>query len=228
MNRKKAGMLLCSTGVVLILLGGYTLLHNSHPQKQSLPKIVTTEQLAIEEPDSEEIDSTMTADTATSADERKDSKATVSQVQANIKEKSAHDINSEVYEWPCGKEEFANMEEPEDIIYFAKNKKLFDRIVEQFDNYKGRDIDFGVTMIDGELWEVDEGNVSVEEYNREDIEKLFQDSYIDGIFMNGQLIKFTIREQEFNCIYYSYNDDVDYYAIVNIAPHWWWQTGSGH
>lgn len=108
-----------------------------------------------------------------------------------------------------------------------KNKDLFDKIVIEFSQYEGKDVNYIVTMSDGELWETDDGAETTKKYNRESIEELLQDGYISYVNVYNRGITFGIKDKDFNDIIYSFKNDIDPCYKVNISLHWWWKTGVG-
>ena len=234
MNKKKnIGILLCIIGAVMLLSGGYIILRqNVSPSNEETTANATTdaEELVTEDSNSEEkavADENIITEGGDSLEEEQDFKAAQDSEQNTKKQQSAHEINPDVYKWPCGDESFQDWEEPEDVIYFAKNKELFDAIVKEFSRYEGQDVNYIVSLSDGELWETDDGVVAVEKNNTEDIKKLLQDEYINYIYVYDRGITFGIKNNDFNNLIYSFNNEIDPCYKVNISLHWWWQTGVG-
>lgn len=232
---KRLGMVLCIIGAVLLLFSGYLIVSSnlSKGNKKEIDNAQTTSEALItedntstEDREEQTVNEVVNTEDVIVEDER-NLKATQSSEQTKKEQQSAHEINPDVYEWPFGKESFAAMEEPEDVIYFAKNKDLFDEIVEEFSQYEGKDVNYIVSMSDGELWETDDEAETIKKYNQELIKKILKDNYIDFIYVHDIGITFGIKDKDFNDIIYSFNGEISPYCKVNIAPHWWWKTGVG-
>ena len=232
---KRLGIALCILGAVLFLFGGYLIVSSnlSKGNKKEIDNAQATSEASITENDTstedgeEQIVSEVVNTEDVIVEDERNLEATQSSEQTKKKRQSANEINPDVYEWPCGKESFQYMEEPEDVIYFAKNKDLFDKIVIEFSQYEGKDVNYIVTMSDGELWETDDGAETTKKYNKESIEELLQDGYISYVNVYNRGITFGIKDKDFNDIIYSFKNDIDPCYKVNISPHWWWKTGVG-
>ncbi|MBO4997602.1 MAG: hypothetical protein J6D02_06340 [Lachnospira sp.] len=232
---KRLGIALCILGAVLFLFGGYLIVSSnlSKGNKKEIDNAQATSEASITENDTstedgeEQIVSEVVNTEDVIVEDERNLEATQSSEQTKEEKKSAHEINPDVYEWPCGKESFQDMEEPEDVLYFAKNKDLFDAIVEEFSRYKGKDVDYVFAISDGMFWESDDGNVSIKEYNKKYTKQLLEDEYINFVTVYDRGITFGIKENDLNDIIYSFNNDISPYNKVNIAPHWWWKMGVG-
>ena len=234
---KRVGIILCIIGVVLFLFSGYFIVspYLSKNNKKETGNIQTTSEASIAGDDTSTKDeeeqtvseATNTDDAILEDEEKLDVKP--SSEQTKEEQQSAHEINPDVYEWPCGKESFQDMEEPEDVIYFAKNKELFDEIAKEFSQYEGIEISHIVSMSDGELWETDEGDgvFVLKKENEESIKKLLKDEYIDYICIYDRGITFGIKNNDFNNLIYSFNNEISPFSKANIAPHWWWKMSVG-
>ena len=131
--RKKAGIILCIIGTVLITIAVIILLVTPvHKDKQANDNDDRTE-VAQEIKDKKQSDTT--------TEHQGEANQTVSEVQADSNtgntiqpstEQSAHDINPEVYKWPCGSKYFEDWEEPRQVTEFAKYKEYYEQIAEQF------------------------------------------------------------------------------------------------
>lgn len=234
---KGLGIILCIIGVVLFLFSGCFIVspYLSKNNKKETDNAQTTSEASIagddtstEDEEEQTVSETANTDDAIVEDEEK-LEVKPSSEQTKEEQQSAHEINPDVYEWPCGDESFKDWEEPEDVIYFAKNKELFDEIAKEFSQYEGIEITHFVSMSDGELWETDEGDgvFVLKKENEESIKKLLQDEYIDSIGIYDTCIMFGIKDKDFNYLIYSFDDEISSYNRVNIAPYWWWRTGVG-
>lgn len=179
--RKKAGIVLCIIGAVLVIIAVVILLITPvHKDKQANDNNDRTE-VAQEIKDKKQSDTT--------TENQGEANHTVSEVQADSNtgntiqpstEQSAHDINPEVYKWPCGSKYFEDWEEPRQVTEFAKYKEYYEQITQQFLEYEGKDVDFYAD--EGGLYFDEcsnEGNVKVK-YNRKKLMDLLEKSKISA------------------------------------------------
>ena len=157
-----------------------------------------------------------------------------------ITKQSAHEINPQVYKWPCGSKYYQDWEEPKKIIEFAKYKEYYEQIAQQFLGYEGKNVDFYVT---DDMLHFDEcaneGSVKVS-YDKELMLDLFEKSKINAINVYNDYIIFYKDVNDRERIMYLYDENLTYndsfpsekddlisgYWMVNIAPHWWWENNS--
>lgn len=143
-----------------------------------------------------------------------------------------HEINSDMYEWPHGNSRYANLREPDMVIYLAQRKEWFDEIVATFQKYEGRDIHGAIG------WDEEQQMAYYDHFLREDVlpiydkyEQFFQEYIIRSIGVRERIISFHANRNSQGNLYYYYdentNEKTDEFlednSIVHVAPHWWWQ-----
>ena len=105
-------------------------------------------------------------------------------------EQSAHSINPEVYEWPCGSKYFQDWEEPKLVIEFAQYKEYYEQMAQQFLEYEGKNVEF---YGDDDMFYFDEckneGSVKVS-YDKETMLNLFEKSNIRSVHVSSDWIIF--------------------------------------
>ena len=225
--RKKAGIVLCITGVVLGIIAIIMLLSPSVYQDDQANNNENITEIKDEERSDTTTENQEEAKQATSQEQvvsNTDSKQQSSTVQ------SAHEINPEVYEWPCGNERYQNCEEPRQVTEFAKYKEYYEQIAQQFLEYEGKDVRF-IADEDGLYFDecINEGGVKVT-YDRETLMNLLEKSRVESISVSNDYIIFR-NTFDYNYIMYLYDETLTYNdpfpsdkddwitdSIVNIAP----------
>ena len=141
--KKKAGIVLTIIGVVFIITAIIILLtipaHQDKHVDNNEDITEVTQEIKVEEE----------SDVTTENQKQPQEATTQEQVASNTDnkqqqstEQSAHSINPEVYEWPCGNERYQDWEEPRQVTEFAKYKEYYEQIAQQFLEYEGKDVDF--------------------------------------------------------------------------------------
>ena len=235
--RKKAGIVLCIIGAVLVTIAVIILLitpvHKSEQADDNDDRTETTQELKDEKQSDTTTEYPEEAEQATSqeqADSNTNSKPKLSS------ELPAHAINPEVYKWPCGNERYQDREEPRQVTEFAKYKEYYEQIAEQFLEYEGKDVRF-IADEDGLYFDecINEGGIKVT-YDREILMNLLEKSKVESISVSNDYILFR-NTFDYNYIMYLYDETLTYndpfpsekddlissYWMVNIAPHWWWE-----
>lgn len=234
--RKKAGIVLCIIGAVLVTIAVIMLLIT--PVRKDEQNDDRTE--AIQETKDEKQSGTPTKHQGkanqTASEEQADSD-TDNIVQPST-EQSAHDINPEVYEWSLGNTFYQDWEEPKLVVEFAKYKEYYEQIAEQFLKYEGKNVDF---YADKDMLHFNEckneGSVKVN-CDNEKVKELLENGRIYSISVESDYIIFNTDISEKEIIMYFYDETLTYndplpsekddlisdYWMVDIAPHWWWKN----
>lgn len=235
--RKRAGIVLCIIGTVLLIIAVIILFITSAHQGKHVDNNKDITEEMQETKDKEESNIT--------TEYQEELKQETNQIQKDndknsgtqkSTEQSAHAINPEVYEWPCGRKHFQNMEEPRQVIEFAKYKKYYEQIAQQFLEYEGKDVEF---YGDDDMFYFDEckneGSVNVT-YDKELMLDLFEKSRVDSVYVSSDYIIFETDVSKNGYIMYLYDETLTYNDpfpsekdnlisswMINIAPHWWWE-----
>ena len=130
--RKKAGIVLCIIGAVLIISAIMLVNLPTHQEGRANDNEDITEvtQEGIDE-GKNDITTEYQGETKQSTSQARADSNADNTIQSNTKQ-SAHDINPEVYKWPCGSTFYQDWEESKLIVEFAKNKEYYEQIAEQF------------------------------------------------------------------------------------------------
>ena len=146
--------------------------------------------------------------------------------------KPVQEINADMYEWPHGNSRYANLREPDIVVYLAQRKEWFDELVGSFQKYEGRDIHGAIG------WDEGEQMAYYDHFLCEDVvpiydeyEQFFCEGIIGSIGVGGEIVSFQSAQNSHEHLYYYYdenrNEKTDEFLrgthIVHVAPHWWWQ-----
>ena len=235
--RKKAGIVLCIIGAVLIISAIMLVNLPTHQDVQANDNEDITEvtQEGIDE-GKNDITTEYQGETKQSTSQARADSNAENTIQSNTKQ-SAHDINPEVYKWPCGSTFYQDWEEPKLVVEFAKNKEYYEQIAEQFLEYEGKDVDFYADA-DGLYFDEcsNEGNVKIS-YDKEKLMDLLEKSKISAFSVYKDYIIFHTDISDNSEIKYLYDETLTYNDsfpseedslissdwMVNIAPYWWWE-----
>lgn len=235
--RKKAGIILCIIGTVLITIAVIILLITPVHKAQQADDNDDRTEVIKEIKDEKQPDTT--TEYQREANQTTSEAQTDSNTDSNMKsstEQSAHDINSEVYKWPCGNERYQDWEEPRQVTEFAKYKEYYEQIAQQFLEYEGKDVDFYADE-DGLYFDEcsNKGSIKVS-YDKKKLMDLLEKSKVKSVSVSNDCIIFKNTFDDNNYIMYLYDETLTYSdpfpsdkddwitgSMVNISPHWWWE-----
>ena len=237
--RKKAGIVLCIMGAALMVIAVVMLFNPHIYQDEQANNNENITEAITEIKDGERSDTT--------TENQKEAKQETSQEQVTSNtdskkqsstEQSAHDINSEVYEWPCGNKRYQGWAEPRQVTEFAEYKEYYEQISQQFLEYEGKDVEFSADE-NGLYFDqcLNEGSVKVS-YDKKKLMDLLEKSKVKSVYVSNDYIIFDNTFDDNNYIMYFYDETLTYddplpsekddlmshYSMVNIAPHWWWKN----
>ena len=189
--KKKAGIVLTIIGVVFIITAIIILLtipaHQDKHVDNNEDITEVTQEIKVEEE----------SDVTTENQKQPQEATTQEQVASNTDnkqqqstEQSAHSINPEVYEWPCGNERYQDWEEPRQVTEFAKYKEYYEQIAQQFLEYEGKDVDFYADE-DGLYFDEcsNKGSIKVS-YDKKKLMDLLEKSKVKSVSVSNDCIIF--------------------------------------
>lgn len=227
MKSKKTGLLLIALGMVCIIVAVCMLKNNKG-----------TERGGKREPEHKEISSEDTAGSdrdekegVLSTEEDSFAASTTSVVLDH--DTPVQEINADMYEWPHGNTRYANLREPDIVVYLAQRKEMFDEIVEGLNKYEGKELSAWI------VWDEEEQEVGFSRTFAEDMEddaryNLFEEFFREGmilsIYVKGDNISFEVAQNSYEFLYYYYDenrneetdDSQENTDFVHVAPHWYW------
>ena len=232
--RKKARIVLCITGAVLVIIAVIMLLSLPVYQDEQANNNENITEATTEIKDGE------WSDTTTENQEEAKQATTQERAVSNTDDKIQsstehlpHTINPEVYKWPCGSKYFEDWEEPRQVTEFAKYKEYYEQIAQQFLEYEGKDVEFSADE-NGLYFDQcrNEGSVKVN-YDKEKLMDLLGKSKVESVYVSSDYIIFDNTFDDNNYIMYLYDETLTYNdpfpsdkddwitdSMVNIAPHW--------
>lgn len=234
--KKKIGRAFIMLGIILIMVVVFVYCNIDYPKESRKQQQDSQDPKHTEEflETSGERKTKEEEQTETVEEPEQDAEEATESTEENL---TAHAINPEVYEWPCENPHFEGRPEPIRVREFARNKKYFDAVAEQFAPYEGKDISYYIAegMLQNEQSQLNGGSVEAE-IDVQKIADLLKHTSVEAVAADGESVEISIKGDKLYRFLYFYDADaseetnefISEWWMVNISSHWWcWYLGDG-